>query len=250
MDPISALGAVSSAIGIAGFALDLSVGLFTLASQFRSAKDSLKGVGETVRSIAYALEEVEQLLRKEEHHVQQGGTLQMFSTKGLARVKETTDQCLIVLWKVEAIVVGCEEPEEPELAARLATRASASVQEAITLDRRFTNPSPSVWNRLVFAVSASDKLQKYGAQLQNFQISLGLILNVVTVTYLLTKRQVIEFSCCNLGVLKMLTRSAVLLRTMIERPLQRSRKNFIGLGHIIAKQPKLCCTVSILWIMK
>lgn len=188
MDPISALGAVSSAIGIAGFALDLSVGLFKVASQIRSAKDSLKGVGETVKSIAYALDEVEQLLRKEEQHVQQGGSLKMFSTKGLVRVKETTDQCLIVLWKVEAVAVGFEEPGEPELAARLAARASASAEQTITLDPKFTNPSTGVWNRLVFAVSASDKLQEYGRQLQNFQISLGLILNVVTVTYLLTKR--------------------------------------------------------------
>lgn len=188
MDPISALGAVSSAIGIASFAIDLSAGLFKLASQVRSANDSLKGVGETVKSVAYALEEVEQLLRKEEQHVQQGKNLRMFSAKGLARVKETTDQCLVVLWKIEAVVVGCEEPEEQEMAARLATRAGASTQQAITLDPRIKSPLPGVWNRLVFAVSASNKLAEYGKQLQNFQISLGLIFNVVTVTYLLTQR--------------------------------------------------------------
>lgn len=168
MDPITALGAVSSAVGIASFAIDLSVGLFKLANQVRTAKDSLRGVGETVKSTAYALEEVEQLLRKEEQHVRQGKDLRMFSAKGLSRVKETTDQCLIALWKIEAVAVGCEEPGEPELAARLAVRASASAQQAITLDPRFANHSPGIWNRLVFAVSTSDKLVEYGKQLQNF----------------------------------------------------------------------------------
>lgn len=188
MDPITALGAVSSAVGIASFALDLSVGLFKLANQIRSAKDSLKGVGENVKSIAYALEEVEKLLREEDQHVRQGRDLQIFSTRALARVKETTDQCLIVLWKIQAVALGLEEPDEVSLAARLATRASVSAQQAIKLDPRFTAPKPTVWNRLVFAVRASEKLGEYSKQLQNFQISLVLILNVVTVAHLLAKR--------------------------------------------------------------
>lgn len=190
MDPITALGAASSAIGIASFALDLSAGLFKLANQVRSAKDSLKGVSETVKSTAYALEEVERLLQKEEQHVRQGGDLRMFSAKGLARVKETTDQCLIVLWKIEAVAVGSEEPDETELATRLAMRASMwdHMQQPITLSSRFTNPSLGIWDRLIFAVSASDKLREFGRQLQNFQISLSLIFDVVTVTYLLSKR--------------------------------------------------------------
>lgn len=188
MDPITALGAVSSAVGIASFALDLSVGLSKIAGQIRSAKYSLKGVGETVKSTAYALEEVEQLLRKEEQHVLQGGDLRMFSAKGLARVKETTDQCLLILWKIEAVAIGCEEPDEAALAGRLAMRASASAQQAITLHPWLTNPSPSLWKRFIFVASASDKLVEYGKQLQNFQISLGLIFDVVTVTYLLNKR--------------------------------------------------------------
>lgn len=180
MDPISALGAVSSAVGIASFALELSIGLFKLAKQIHSAKDILKGMSENVKSIAYALEEVEQLLHKEEQHVRQGNTPRMFSAKGFARVKETTDQCLIVLWKVEAVAVGSGEPQEADLAVRLATRT----QEIITLDPRFESSSPNFWNRVAFALSASDKLAEYGKQLQNHQISLSLIFNVVTVTYL------------------------------------------------------------------
>lgn len=188
MDPITALGAVSSAVGIAGFALDLSVGLFKLASQIRSAKDSLKGVGETVKSTAYALEEIERLLKAEEQHIRQGNELRMFSAKGLARVKETTDQCLIALWKIEAVAFGLEEPDEPQLDARLAARARSPVQKKILLDPRVSNPSPGIWDRVAYALSASDKLMEYGKQLQNFQISLGLIFHVVTLTYLLNKR--------------------------------------------------------------
>lgn len=190
MDPMTALGAVSSAVGIAGFVLDLSVGLFKLASQIRSAQESLRGVCETVKPTAYALEEVGQLLRAEERHVHKGAGLRMFSAKGLERVKETADQCLVVLWKIEAVAVGRDVPTGPELAARLAMRASAPGQPAIALDPRIAKPVPGVWNRVVFAVSASDKLVEYGRQLQESKISLGLIFNVVMVTYLLNKRYV------------------------------------------------------------
>lgn len=188
MDPVSALGAVSSAIGIANFALDLSVGLIKLASQIHSAKDTLKGVGETVKATAYALEEVETLLKKEEEHVRQGLQLQMFSTKGLSRVKETTDQCLMVLWRIEAVAAGLEQPEDKQLTARLAARANATKPPPIILDPKFTNPSIGIWDRLVFAVSASDKLVEHSRQLQIFQSSLSLIFDVVTVTFLLNKR--------------------------------------------------------------
>lgn len=191
MDPMTAFGAASSAVGIASFATDLSVGLFKLASQIRSAKDSLKAIGETVKSTAFALEEVEKLLLKEEKYVRLSGELRMFSAKGLTRVRETTEQCLMVLWKIEAVALGNSEPKDVELVARLAQRARLT-NRSIELDANLTNHSPGLRNRFIFALSASDKLKEYDKQLQNFQISLSLIFDVVTVTYLLHKRYTIS----------------------------------------------------------
>lgn len=187
MDPISALGAASSAIGIASFALDLAVGLVKLSGQIRSAKDSLKSVGETVKATAFALEEIEKLLAEEENHIRQVKALSIFSITGLSRVKDTADQCLIVLWKIEALVCGTEEPDGRDLEARLRQRASNN-SKAIQLDPKILNPSLGIWDRLVFAVSTSDRLKEYGRELQSFQISLSLIFDVVTVAYLLSKR--------------------------------------------------------------
>lgn len=187
MDPISALGAASSAIGIASFALDLAGGLIKLSGQVRSAKDVLKSVGETVKATAFALEEIEKLLVEEETHIRQVEALSIFSITGLSRVKDTTNQCLVVLWKIEALICGSEEPDDRALDARLQIRSNTK-SKSIQLDPKIVSPSLGTWDRLMFAVSTLDKLKEYGRELQSFQISLSLIFNVVTVAYLLSKR--------------------------------------------------------------
>lgn len=214
MDPVSALGAVSSAIGIASFALELGSLLLKLANRMRSARDTLRALGETVQSTAYALEEIEGLLRKEA--ACKGRGQRLFSATGLVRVKETTDHCLMVLWRIEAVALGEDEPSETVLAVRVRQREehrSGDGDGEILLDPRLRalggkeigkgkeadggegesqgdgrGAGLGVWNRLVFAVSAADKLNEYGRQLQNFQISLGLIFDVVMLTHLLGKR--------------------------------------------------------------
>lgn len=188
MDPISALGAASSVIGIAGFALDLSVGLFKVAKQMRSAEETLRNMGERVKATSFVLSEIEELLKEEELHVRKTKALRIFSVAALVRVKETATQCLIVLWKIEATVLG-EDLDERDLLERLGKRSKAA-SKPIQLDAKLASPSIRIWDRFVFVISTSDKLEEYGKQLQTYQGSLSLIFNIVTVKYLQSKRYV------------------------------------------------------------
>lgn len=187
MDPITALGAASGVIGIASFAIDLSIGLSKLASRMRSARDSLKNVEQTVMSTALVLDEIEELLKQEQSNVHRSSELRMFSASALVIVGETTNQCLRILWKLEAAVLGNKEPEERVLSAWLEHR-SKSALGTIKLDPGFVDSSLRFWAKVDFAFNKSDKLGEYGKQLGDSQATLSVTLNIVIVKHLQKKR--------------------------------------------------------------
>jgi hypothetical protein len=55
MDPISALGAAGSVVGIASFGLQLSQTLYQFISQTRSAKESLRSVLDGINATTTAM---------------------------------------------------------------------------------------------------------------------------------------------------------------------------------------------------
>jgi hypothetical protein len=96
MDPITALGAAGSVVGIAGFGIQLSQTLYEFIRQVASADQSLRAVWDGVYAVSGALEQAHSLVEEESTNVAQGMKLLLFTPKALGNIKGIVDQCLLI----------------------------------------------------------------------------------------------------------------------------------------------------------
>ena len=119
MDPATILGAVGSIVGIAAFSLKLAQFIDTFISDYGSAAADLTTILEGIESVHLALEQVREFLQQEEKNVRGGGAAQLFSGKALKQVRTTSDKCLKIFWRIEAVVLRRGEVGDAECRRRL-----------------------------------------------------------------------------------------------------------------------------------
>ncbi|KAI1116508.1 hypothetical protein F5Y14DRAFT_439922 [Nemania sp. NC0429] len=184
MDPVTALGAAGSVVGIASFGLQLSQILIKYISQVWSAQQSLEDIVEEIQSTTYALEGIYSYLAEEVDNIRRGYPLCLFSTTSLMKVKVTADRCLVVFWRIEATISGNWPAElEDHLVKKLTEfnnkLVSSSPDSMIaSIGSQLTENPLGLRDKLQWPSKAS-KLAKYCGQLQRYQDNLQLLLQIV-----------------------------------------------------------------------
>lgn len=186
MDPVTALGAAGSVIGIAGFGFQLSAAIYQFYSQIGDAKESLQAAVDGIDSTAVALNRIHDFLRVEEENLREGKGLLLFSSTAILGVKDTAHKCLAIFWRIEATITNKKGPKfEEELLQRLLTlkrdTGSKPIQPIFELDSSLTEAAASLRNRFRWTIRGDfSKLEGYSRRLQQFQLSLTLMFSVVS----------------------------------------------------------------------
>jgi hypothetical protein len=192
MDPITALGAAGSVVGIAGFGIQLAEVLYKIIDRYRSARQSLQDVTEYIETTTFALKRIQEYLKLEARNQQANKALQLFSPNALLGIKETADKCLLVFWRVEATVTR---------------RTHAAIDRELLLKlQRFNNDiahdiiprlfEKREWEEVLDLGFRSHiwwtfnlpKLDNYTKQLSNYQQSLTLMFTIVSLGELRDKQ--------------------------------------------------------------
>src|SRR3569833_935781 len=183
MDPITALGAAGTVIGIVGFGMQLSQVHYEFGSQVGSAQQSLRDVLDAIDATTRALNEIHTYLEAEEQNVKDGNHLRLFSQKSLLGVKEPADKCLVVFKRIEGTIVNTSQSkQEDALVAKLmAFNKSLQTGEkpALVLDSKLKSLSLNFVDRLRWTYVAP-KLEDYSRQLHHYQLSLVLMFSVIS----------------------------------------------------------------------
>lgn len=186
MDPVTAIGAAGSVIGIAGFGLQLSAAIYKFYSQIGDAKESLQAAVDGIDSTAVALERIYEFLQIEEENLTKGKGLLLFSNTAILGVKDTAHKCLAVFWRIEATVTNRNGPKfEQELLDRLLAlkrdTGKSSQRPVLELDSSLVETASSLRNRIRWTFKGDfSKLEEYSRRLQQFQLSLTLMFSVVS----------------------------------------------------------------------
>lgn len=182
MDPVSALGAASAVIGIAGFAIQLCEVLHKVGNEIKGAHDSLVAVVAIIESTADSLRLIHQYLDVESQNEQSGHKGRLFSKDALVFVKNNADRCLLVFWRIEATVLEKSDKNmEAILRCRLAefdSRARAQ-PGSLMLSPELVPASLSFLGRLRWPLVAP-KLDEFRSQLQFHQQCLSLVFMVIS----------------------------------------------------------------------
>lgn len=182
MDPVTILGAVGSVVGIAGFGLQLAQFLDTFIEGYASAPESLEAILETLYSTSEALEQVQEFLKREKKNVEQGGQPELFSAKALAQIRKTSDKCLKIFWKIEAVILRDSSSDLDDRISRRLVAFHAEIeanraQPVICLDTRLKLSSLMRWR---WSFSISRKLDKHNDHLHRLQTTLILMFQVIS----------------------------------------------------------------------
>ncbi|KAL8406594.1 hypothetical protein RB596_005172 [Gaeumannomyces avenae] len=182
MDPISALGAASAVIGIAGFAIQLCEVLHKVSGEIKGAHDSLVAVVAIIESTAESLRLIHQYLDVESQNQQSGQQGGLFSKDALIFVKNNADRCLLVFWRIEAAVLDKSDKNlEGILRDRLVefdSKARAHPGD-LKLSPEPVPQSLSFLGRLRWPLVAP-KLDEFRSQLQFHQQCLSLVFMVIS----------------------------------------------------------------------
>lgn len=183
MDPITALGAAGSVVGIASFGLQLGQVLYQFVSQVRGAKKELSGVLDGIHSTASALNRIHELLKDECEYLQQGNQRTiLFSPEALNDVKGAADKCLVIFWRIEGTICNnCDSKFESELVRKLTafnqeinSNNRSPIETNVTVDSL-----TSVWARFRWPRIAP-RLKYYHDELQGHKLSLVLMFNIIS----------------------------------------------------------------------
>lgn len=181
MDPVTILGAVGSVVGIAAFGLHLAQFLDKFIDDYSSADESLVAILEGIASTNDALGQVRDFLQIEEKNVMSGGAPQLFSLKALKQIRSTSDKCLKVFWRVEAVILR-KNPTDEEIKAKL-VRFHLEVQEKKSPDVLELDKASLKLNRLGrwrWSFNVGQKLETYNRQLDRQQSTLILMFQVIS----------------------------------------------------------------------
>lgn len=191
MDPVTILGAASSAIGIASFGLQLVQVLTKYTTDAGAAAQNLNAALTNIRAASISIEHINHFLKEESERskLRQRATL---NTAGIRQIQYITDECLKVFWRVEAWVLDKDDSNELEL--RIANRLNEykedlkfgigkpsqflKVDEALAKVRKLRE---SRFSRYISALQPH-RLDQYSRELHGLQASLSLLLIVINIS--------------------------------------------------------------------
>lgn len=184
MDPITAIGAASSVIGIAAFAIELCEVLHELGKQVHGAREGLLAVSSSVESTADSLRLIHQYLDMEAENLASDTSTRLFSNDALVFVKNNADRCLLVFWRIEAVMLNkAEGTVEEHLRRRLdefnaGTGTGPGGTDKAAIELSLVPASLPLLKRLRWPFVTA-KLAEYRSQLQFHQQCLSLIIMTV-----------------------------------------------------------------------
>lgn len=187
MDPITALGAAGSVIGIAGFALQLYQTISKFYTQFTSISEGLGAFLEELGSTASALNHIIDLLQTEKQHERNGKGRLLFSDSALHTIRETADKCLLTFWRIEGTITSkCLDKQfEKDLEKKLVeyhdkVTENSQVEPEINLDESLAAAATPYHVRLKWTLrGVQSKLQAYGEQLHKYQQTFSLMFSII-----------------------------------------------------------------------
>lgn len=187
MDPVTALGAAGSVIGIAGFALQLYTSISQFYSQFASASEELGSFLEVLSSISSALQHINDLLQTEEQHERSGKGRLLFSDSALRTTRETANKCLLIFWRIEGTITNkCNTKQFEQGLERKLVEYNEKIrnnqkQVEIKLDDNLADAANSYSVRVRWVVrGVLSRLQAYGEQLHKFQQTLTVMFLIIS----------------------------------------------------------------------
>ncbi|TGO63861.1 hypothetical protein BCON_0010g00260 [Botryotinia convoluta] len=190
MDPITILGAASSAIGIASFGLQLVQILTKYATDAGAAAQNLKATLTNIRAASVSFEYVNNFLKQESERLKLGQKATL-NARGIRQIQGITDDCLKVFWRVEAWVLYKDDSNELEL--KIANKLN-EYKEDVKFDP--TRPSQFLkvdetsarvrklresWFARYLSPLQTHKLLQYARELHQLQASLNLLFTVISV---------------------------------------------------------------------
>lgn len=191
MDPITILGAASSAIGIASFGLQLAQVLTKYANETSSAAQNLEATVTNIRAASDSIEQINVFLKEESDRVvKHKQKPALLSTTGIRKIQATTDDCLKIFWRVEAWVLN--KDDSPDLETKIALRLCEyklevqlnpekhsqilNVNEALGKARKLRE---SRFARLIYP-AGEHKLDRYSQDLHKLQVSLNSFFSILS----------------------------------------------------------------------
>ncbi|KAL8377158.1 hypothetical protein RB595_008030 [Gaeumannomyces hyphopodioides] len=182
MDPITAIGAASSVIGIAAFAIELCEVLHEFGSQIRGAREGMLAVSSSIESTADSLRLIHQYLDMEAENLTSGTSTRLFSKDALVFVKNNADRCLLVFWRIEAVMLNKADGEVEEQLRRRMDEFNAGTEPGragkVAIELSLVPASLPLLKRLRWPFVTA-KLAEYRSQLQFHQQCLSLIIMTV-----------------------------------------------------------------------
>ncbi|THV52695.1 hypothetical protein BGAL_0071g00030 [Botrytis galanthina] len=190
MDPITILGAASSAIGIASFGIQLVQILTKYATDAGAATQNLKATLRNIDAASVSFEYVNHFLKQETERLKLGQKATL-NARGIRQIQGITDDCLKVFWRVEAWVLHKDDSNELEL--KIANRLN-EYKEDVKFDP--TRPSQFLkvdetsakvrrlresWITRYLSPLQTHKLLQYARELHQLQASLNLLFTVISV---------------------------------------------------------------------
>ncbi|TGO67675.1 hypothetical protein BOTNAR_0037g00110 [Botryotinia narcissicola] len=190
MDPITILGAASSAIGIASFGVRLVQILKKYATDAGAAAQNLKATLRNIDAASVSFEYVNHFLEQETERLKLGQKVTL-NARGIRHIQGITDDCLKIFWRVEAWVLHKDDSNELEL--KIANRLN-EYKEDVKFDP--TRPSQFLkvdetsakvrklresWIKRYLSPLQTHKLLQYATELHQLQASLNLLFTVISV---------------------------------------------------------------------
>ncbi|KAF7932847.1 uncharacterized protein EAE98_004146 [Botrytis deweyae] len=190
MDPVTILGAASSAIGIASFGVQLVQILTKYVTDAGAAAQNLKATLRNIDAASASFEFVNHFLKQETERLKLGQKATL-NARGIRQIQSITDDCLKVFWRVEAWVLYKDDSNELEL--KIANRLN-EYKEDVKFDP--TRPSQFLkvdetsakvrklresWFTRYLSPLQTHKLLQYARELHQLQASLNLLFTVISV---------------------------------------------------------------------
>ncbi|TRX96984.1 hypothetical protein FHL15_002290 [Xylaria flabelliformis] len=184
MDPVTALGAAGSVVGIIGFGFQLSQILCNYLSQVRSAQEHLEAVVDEIELTTSALQEIYGLLQQEVANIERGQPLYLFSGNSLENIRAIANRCLVIFWRVEATISGNWTTDDNSRLLEKLLEFNDKLKHStpgstIQIESELTADPLGSWDKFRWPSKAS-KLDKYCKQLQRYKYNLVLLLQIVS----------------------------------------------------------------------
>ena len=189
MDPITALGAAGSVVGIADIAFKLAKSISKAYTEIASTEVVLQTIVDEVESMGAALSQISDLVHAEEQNVKDGLGFKLFTKTALFDVRKTAEKCLVVFWRIEGTIL--EKAETNDFEKEIETRRIEFRRQArgkgkgtgreFVLTEGLADAATSFFRRAKWQLKGTiPKLREYCDQLRGFQLVFTVMLATIS----------------------------------------------------------------------